>query len=117
MKTVSLEPANFELSELYHRNVQSLNNLAQLNFNAYAIILRKKSEIFGEILSPALEIRFHDFLQITGNKLTVLIFCIVLAAALNSTNLQNLVKCLYPCLDMRHFMMVTKKTLAFRRRN
>ena len=40
--------------------------------------------------------------------------CIVLAAALNSTNLQNLVKCLYPCLDMRHFMIVTKRTLAFR---
>ena len=42
---------------------------------------------------------------------------IVLAAALNSTNLQNLVKCLYPCLDMRHFMIVIKKTLAFRHRN
>ena len=39
--------------------------------------------------------------------------CIVLAAAVNSTNLQNLVKCLYPCLDVRHFMIVTKKTLAF----
>ena len=36
--------------------------------------------------------------------------CIVLAAAVNSTNLQNLVKCLYPCLDVRHFMIVT---LAF----
>ena len=40
-----------------------------------------------------------------------------LAAALNSTNLQNLVKCLYPCLEMRHFMIVTKKTLAFRHTN
>ena len=29
----SLEPANFELSELYHRDVQSLNCLAQVNFN------------------------------------------------------------------------------------
>ena len=58
MKTVSLEPANFELSELYHRNVQSLNRLAQLNFNTEAIISRKKSEIVGEIFSPALEIRF-----------------------------------------------------------
>ena len=28
----------------------------------------------------------------------------------------ELVKCLYPCLDMRHFMIVTKKTLAFRHR-
>ena len=43
--------------------------------------------------------------------------CIVLAAALNSANLQNLVKCLYPCLDMHHIMIVTKKTLAFRHRN
>ena len=29
----ALEPANFELSELYHRDVQSLNNFPQLNFN------------------------------------------------------------------------------------
>ena len=43
--------------------------------------------------------------------------CIVLAAGLNSTNFENLVKCLYPCPDMRHFMIVTKKTLAFRQRN
>ena len=34
MKTLSLEPANFELSELYHRNVQSLNRLAHLNTSA-----------------------------------------------------------------------------------
>ena len=58
MKTVSLEPANFELSELYHRNVQSLNCLTKLNFNTSAIILRKKSEIVEEIFSSALEIRF-----------------------------------------------------------
>ena len=32
-KLASLEPANFELSEIYHRDVQSLNRLAQLNFN------------------------------------------------------------------------------------
>ena len=38
-------------------------------------------------------------------------------AALNSANLQNLVKCFYLCLDMRHFMIVTKKTLGFRHRN
>ena len=35
----------------------------------------------------------------------------VLAAGLNSTNLENLVKCLYPCQGMRHFMIVTKKLL------
>ena len=32
-KLANLEPANFELSELYHRDAQSLNRLAQLNFN------------------------------------------------------------------------------------
>ena len=37
----------------------------------------------------------------------------VVAAGLNSTNHENLVKCLYLCPDMRHFMIVTKKTLAF----
>ena len=44
-------------------------------------------------------------------------FCIVLAAGLNSTDLENMVKCLYPCPDMRHFTTVIKKTLAFRHRN
>ena len=29
-------------------------------------------------------------------------------------NHEKLVKCLYPCLDIRHFMIGTKKTLAFR---
>ena len=33
------------------------------------------------------------------------------AAALNSANLQSLVKCLNPYLDMRHFMIVTKRLL------
>ena len=31
---------------------------------------------------------------------TELIVCMVVAAALNSRNLQNLIKYLYPCLDM-----------------
>ena len=30
---------------------------------------------------------------------------------------ENLVKCLYPCPDVRHFMIVTKKALAFKHRN
>ena len=34
----------------------------------------------------------------------------VQAAGLSSTNHENLVKCLYTCPDMRHFMAVTKKT-------
>ena len=33
MKTGKLEPANVELSELCDRDVQSLNRLAQLNFD------------------------------------------------------------------------------------
>ena len=57
-ETVSLELANFELSELHHRNGESLNHLAQRNFNTSAIILRKMSKIFREIFSRALEIGF-----------------------------------------------------------
>ena len=50
--------------------------------------------------------------SVTKLKLpTGLIFCTVLAAGLNSTDLENLVKCLYPCPNMRHFMIVTKKLL------
>ena len=37
--------------------------------------------------------------------------CIVLAVDSSNTNLETLVKCLYPCPDMRHFMIVTKKLL------
>ena len=48
---------------------------------------------------------------------TGLIFCIVLSAGLNSANHEKLVKCLYPCPDIRHFMIVSKKTLAFRHTN
>ena len=36
-------------------------------------------------------------------------FCTVLPAGLNSRNLENLVNCLYPCQDMPHFMIVTKR--------
>ena len=50
-------------------------------------------------------------------KPTELIFCIVLSTGLNSGNHEKLVKCLYPCPDICHFMIVTKKTLAFRRTN
>ena len=35
----------------------------------------------------------------------------LLHAGLNIANLENVVKCLYPCPDMRHFMIVTKKLL------
>ena len=45
------------------------------------------------------------------------IFCIVLSTGLNSWNHKKLVKCLYPCPDIRHFMIVTKKTLDFRHTN
>ena len=48
---------------------------------------------------------------------TGLMFCLVITAGLNSTNFENLVKCLYPCSDMRHFMIVTKKILASRHKN
>ena len=35
----------------------------------------------------------------------------------NGGSHENLVKYLYPCLDIRHSMVVTKKTLAFRHTN
>ena len=41
----------------------------------------------------------------------------ILSTGFNSGNHENLVKYLYPCLDIRHFMIVTKKTLAFRHTN
>ena len=68
MKTVSLEPANFELSELYHRDVQSLNRVPQIKFNTSAVIFHKKSEIVGEFFLQLWKSDFDDFLQITGNK-------------------------------------------------
>ena len=48
---------------------------------------------------------------------TGLIFCIVLSTGLNSENHEKLVKCWYPCPDIRHFMIITRKTLAFRPTN
>ena len=45
------------------------------------------------------------------------IFCTVLSTGLNSGNHEKLVKCVYPYPDIRHFMVVTKKALAFRHTN
>ena len=42
-----------------------------------------------------------------------LIFCIILAAASESKDLENLDNCFYRCPDMRHFMIVTKKYSCF----
>ena len=36
---------------------------------------------------------------------------------MNSGNHETLVKYLYPCLDIHHFMIITKKTLAFTHTN
>ena len=57
--------AKFELSELYHRDVQSLNHLAQLNVNSYEIILRKKERnrwrnVFSSFGNPILMIFFKS---------------------------------------------------------
>ena len=41
--------ANFEMSKIYQGNFQSLCRLAQLFLDTSAVILRKKSEIVGEI--------------------------------------------------------------------
>ena len=40
-----------------------------------------------------------------------------LHSTIYSGNHEKLVKCLCACPDMRHFMTVTKKTLAFRHTN
>ena len=42
--------------------------------------------------------------------IVALTFCIVLAVGSESTNIENLAKCLYHCPDMRHFMMITKNS-------
>ena len=64
-KLASLEPANYELSEKYDRDVQSLDCLAQLNFNASKSFYEK---IVGEFFFQLWKSDFDDFLQITGNK-------------------------------------------------
>ena len=68
MKLACLELAIFKHSKLYHRYVQSLNRLVQLNLNAYTVILPKKSEIVEEFFLQLWKSDFDDFLQITGNK-------------------------------------------------
>ena len=55
MKLASLEPANSELSELYNRDVQSFNRLAQLNLSNHFT----KKEFFSPALgNPILMIFF-----------------------------------------------------------
>ena len=58
---VSFDPANFEMSEIYHGNFQSLRSLAQLFFDNSAVTLREKREIVGEALFPALKMQFGQF--------------------------------------------------------
>ena len=41
---------------------------------------------------------------------TWLIFCMVVSTGLNSLNHEKLANCLYPCPDIHHLMIVTKKT-------
>ena len=66
MKTVSLEPPNFELSELYHRNFQSLNHLTQLNVKQS--FYEKRAKSLEKFFLQLWKSDFDDFLQITGNK-------------------------------------------------
>ena len=58
---MSFDPANFDVSEIYEGNVQPYCHLAQLFLDTLAVILREKSEIIGEIFSPALEMPFVRF--------------------------------------------------------
>ena len=58
---VSFDPANFEMSKIYQGNFQSLCRLAQLFLDTSAVILRKKSAIFGENFFSALKMQFGRF--------------------------------------------------------
>ena len=53
---------------------------------------------------------YMNKLSVTKIK-AVYIFSVLLSAGLNSKNAENLVKCVYPCPDMRHFMIITKRNL------
>ena len=64
----SLEPANYELSELYDRDVQSLDRLAQLNFNTSESLYEKRAKSLENFFLQLWKSDFDDFLQITGNK-------------------------------------------------
>ena len=58
---VSFTPANFEVSKIYQKNVQSPYYFAQLFVNSLSVVLRKKSKIVGKNFSPALEMQFGRF--------------------------------------------------------
>ena len=63
---VSFDPANFEMSKIYHGNFQSLCRLAQLFLDTWAVILRKKSEIVGEIFSNSANLIWSVLLKNQG---------------------------------------------------
>ena len=68
MKTVSLEQPKFELSELYHRNVQCLNCLAQLTLILKQSFYEKRAKSLEKFFLQLWKSDFRDFPQITGNK-------------------------------------------------
>ena len=53
--------ANFEMLKIYSESIQSKCRLAQLFLDTLAVILRRKSEIVGEFVSPTLEMQFGRF--------------------------------------------------------
>ena len=63
---VSFDPANFEMSKIYQGNFQSLCRLAQLFLDTWAVILRKKSEIFGEIFFQLCKSNLVGFIEKSG---------------------------------------------------
>ena len=65
---VSFDPANFKVSKIYQGNFQSLRRSPQLFLDTSAVILRKKSEIVGEIFFLQLcKSDLVDFIEISGN--------------------------------------------------
>ena len=57
---------NMKTGKLCDRDVQSLNRLAQLNFNTEQS-LYKRGKSLGKFFLQLLKSNFDDFLQITGN--------------------------------------------------
>ena len=62
------ETGKFRTSQLYNRDVQSLNRSAQLNFNTSESFYKKRAKSLENFFLQLWKSDFADFLQIKGNK-------------------------------------------------
>ena len=67
MKTGKFRTSH-ELTELYDRDVQSSNRLAQLNFITSELFYEKRANSLENFFLQLWKSDFDNFLQITGNK-------------------------------------------------